>query len=339
MTIVQLGKMAHEEEGDLFALLTAKEELKTRDGKPYWRVCFRDRYREVVFPIWDNTPLAAECRERWVPGTFYKIRAVFRETSFGPQLDIRRIRETTDADRADGFEPKMCLPRSRFDPEKMFSDLVDLAERKIDTEPLRGTVLAILATHRDQFIDAPAARRHHHAFTSGLLEHTLSVTQTCIFLTERYTAKYPDMLPPLDLNLVVAGAILHDIGKLLELEQETTDASYTPAGAMIGHLLLGRDMVRSMAFQTGLNGETLLRLEHLIIAHQRLPEWGSPRPPMTPEALIVHYVDELDAKYDMLYNILQNDKSPGPLTSDKNLLKHRVFRGLGEKQMASPNSG
>jgi 3'-5' exoribonuclease len=155
----------------------------------------------------------------------------------------------------------------------------------------------------------------------------LSVTQSCLFLADKYARKYPDMKPPLDKELVVAGAVLHDIGKLEELDQQPTDTFYTPAGALLGHLLLGRDMVRRAAAEAGLDADSLLRLEHLVIAHQRLPEWGSPKPPMTPEALIVHYADDLDAKFDMMAAILRDDQTPGPLTSDKNLLRYRVYRG------------
>ena len=99
---------------------------------------------------------------------------------------------------------------------------------------------------------------------------------------------------------------------------------------MIGHLLMGRDIVRETAAELDgrLDPETLLRLEHLIIAHQRLPEWGSPKPPMTPEALIVHYADDLDAKFYMMAAILRDDANPGPMTSSKNILRQQVFRGL-----------
>jgi 3'-5' exoribonuclease len=73
-----------------------------------------------------------------------------------------------------------------------------------------------------------------------------------------------------------------------------------------------------------------LRLEHLILSHQRLPEWGSPKPPMTPEALLVHYADDIDAKYHIMYQILQTDSNPGELTSGKNLLRQKVYRGGAE---------
>jgi 3'-5' exoribonuclease len=329
MPIVLLSDMEADQEADLFVLLSGKEELLTREGKRYFRVTFRDALREVSFPIWDNSPLAADCRQRWTPGAFYKVRAAYRETNYGPQLDIRKIREVTEADAADGFDPGMCLARSRFPPEGMFEELSQIARTKIAAGPLRRTVELLLAEHREKLLAYPAARRHHHAFVAGLLEHVLSVTRTCVWLAEKYAAKYPDMKPPLDQGLVVAGAILHDIGKLQELQQEPTDTLYTAPGALLGHLLLGRDMVRQAAAKSGLDSDSQLRLEHVVIAHQRLPEWGSPKPPMTPEALIIHYADDLDAKYDMIYTILRDDKTPGPLTTEKNLLRHRIYRGTG----------
>ncbi len=327
MPIVRLSEMQPDQEGDLFVLLSGKEELRTREGKPYFRVTFRDAFREVSFPIWDNSPLATECRQQWTSGAYYKIRAVYRESNYGPQLDIRKIREVNETDAADGFDPWMCLPQSRFAPEEMFAELAQILRAEIPTGPLRRTVESLLAEHRDKLLSYPAARRHHHAFVAGLLEHILSVTRTCVWLAEKYAAKYPDMRPPLDQGLVVAGAILHDIGKLEELQQEPTDTFYTASGALLGHLLLGRDMIRAAAAKAGLDADSLLRLEHAVIAHQRLPEWGSPKPPMTPEALIIHYADDLDAKYDMIYSILRDDKAPGPLTSDKNLLRYRIYRG------------
>ena len=330
MPIVALSEMVSGQEADLFVLLTAKEQLTTREGKPYFKVAFRDAAREVSFPIWDNAPLAAECRDRWSPGVFYKLRATYRETNYGPQLEIRRIREVTEADAADGFDPAMCLPSSRFDPAAMFDELARVAEEEIPCEGLRRLVVSILDSNREKLLVSAAARHHHHAYVGGLLEHTLSVARNAVFLAGKYAEYYPDMQPPLDRGLVVAGAILHDVGKIHELRQEPTGTVYTPQGELIGHMPLGRDIVRQAAAEVDLDADTLLRLEHLILSHQRLPEWGSPKPPMTPEALLVHYADDVDAKYHMIYRILRDDTNPGPLTSSKNVLRQKVYRGGGE---------
>ena len=102
---------------------------------------------------------------------------------------------------------------------------------------------------------------------------------------------------------------------------------FDAAGNLIGHILQGRDVVREAAAGRAIDPELLLRLEHVIVSHQRLPEWGSPKPPMTPEALIVHYADDLDAKYHMMVAILRDDAGSGPLTSRKNVLGQKVYRG------------
>ena len=96
---------------------------------------------------------------------------------------------------------------------------------------------------------------------------------------------------------------------------------------LIGHILQGRDILLEAAAGRHLPSDTLLRLEHIIVSHQRLPEWGSPKPPMTPEALLVHYADDLDAKYHMMYLVLRDDTGEGPLTSNKNPLRQVIYRG------------
>jgi len=325
-TIVPLAELTHGQEADFFALLTIKEELTTKDGKPYFRVGFRDAGREVNFPIWGDTTWATVCSEQWKVGDFFKLRAQYRETNYGPQLEIRKIRAVNEEDTAEGFDPAMCLPASRFDPQIMFDEMVELAE-SIDEPPLAEFVVTILQEHRETLLTMPAAKYNHHAHVGGYLEHVLSVSRTATYLAEKYSEMYPDIQPPLRRGLVVAGAILHDIGKVRELEETPTGAEYTASGSLIGHILQGRDMIRETAVEHPLDDETLLRLEHIIVSHQRLPEWGSPKPPMTPEALLIHYADDCDAKFQMMINALADDATEGPFTSGRNPLHQRIYRG------------
>ncbi len=328
MSIATLSEMIHGQEADLFVLMTAKEELTTRDGKPYYKVGFRDHAREVTFPIWHDSPWGADCREAWQPGTFYKVRAVYRDTNYGPQLDLRKIREVCAADKSDGFTPAMCLAQTRFDAATMFDELRTIARERISDAALRDLVVDLLQENRDMLLTLPGATHNHHAFVGGWLEHVLSVTRTSVYLADKYDDYYREMVPPLNKGLVAAGAILHDIGKLREIEAQPQGAQYTAAGNLIGHILQGRDIVREAAAGRPINPDTLLRLEHIIVSHQRLPEWGSPKPPMTPEALLVHYADDIDAKYQMMATILRDDTNPGPVTSKKNVLYQKVYRGL-----------
>jgi len=330
--IVPLADMVHGQEADLFVLMTSKDELKTRDGKTYHKVAFRDARREVAFPIWADSPWAEECRRQWTTGAYYKIRAVYRDTSYGPQLEIRKIREAVAADAADGFDPGLFVAQSRFDPVAMFDELRAIAVEKIENAALSALVLSILDANREQLLTLPAATRNHHNYLAGYLEHVLSVTRTSLYLAEKYDEYYPDMRPPLDRGLVAAGAILHDIGKLREIRWEPEGPAYTAAGRLVGHILQGRDIVREAVVEHPLDADLLLRLEHIIIAHQRLPEWGSPKPPMTPEALLVHYADDIDAKMNMMYVTLRDDTTPGPLTSKKNQLFQHLYRGPDEQK-------
>jgi len=216
--MVLLADLIHGQEADFFALLSAKEELTTKDGKPYFRVTFRDAGREVSFPIWGDTTWATVCREKWSVGEFFKLRAQYRETNYGPQLEIRKIRTVNDEDTAEGFDPAMCLPASRYDPQEMFDAMCDLVKQSVGDEQLANFTLAMLQKHQEILLTLPAAKFNHHARMSGYLEHVLSVSRTAAFLAEKYAELYPDMQPSLDKGLVVAGAVLHDIGKIRELE-------------------------------------------------------------------------------------------------------------------------
>lgn len=327
-TIVPLCELTDGQEADMFLLMTAKEEAKTRDGKPYFRVGFRDAGREVNFPIWNDSAWAEACRKDWLVGAFYKVRATYRESSYGPQLEIRKIRTVNGDDAKDGFDQLMCVPRSKFDSAEMFARLLAIAKSEIADPQLSALTAGLLEAHRERLLTFPAAVHHHHAFAGGYLEHVLSVTRNALFLADKYRADYPEMQPSLSRDLVVAGAILHDIGKLQELETSAAGAAYSPAGELVGHILLGRDMVREAARGRDLDGELLLRLEHIIVSHQRLPEWGSPKPPMTPEALLVHFADDCDAKFNMMYAALRDEAGSGSFTSKKNPLAYRIFRGL-----------
>jgi 3'-5' exoribonuclease len=212
----------------------------------------------------------------------------------------------------------------------MFAELLAIARDKIEPEPLRRLVVGILEEHAEAIKRAPAAQRNHHAYTGGYLEHVLSVTRNAVFLAEKYAADYPNMQPPLSKGLVVAGAILHDVGKLIELEFRMEGPRRTPEGELIGHILLGRDMVRERGKDVpGLDRETLLRLEHIIVAHQNLPEWGSPIAPHTPEALLVYFADDVDAKFHMLAVSLETGAvGDEEFTPRDNALRRGIFRGL-----------
>ncbi len=324
--------------GDCFVLLASKDKSKTRDGRPYFRVAFRDSRRSVTAMIWHDGAHFPECDAAWKVGQFYKIRGRFVESDFGPQFELERIRLVEPEDEVAGFRVGELVPATRFNVEEMFAELMAIASQQITEAPLRNLVISLVMEHGPAICQIAAAAKNHHAFTGGFLEHVLSVTRLASQLADKYGEYYPDMQPPLSKSLVVAGAILHDIGKLRELKYAPTGSTYTAEGRLVGHILIGRDLIRDKAREiTDINPDTLLRLEHIIISHQSLPEWGSPIAPHTPEALLVAEADNLDAKFHEMAAALMNPPSDGEeFTSRDNPLRRGIFRGLSVPAVAQP---
>ena len=328
--IMRLSELESGQTGDCFVLLSAKTRALTRDGKPYYRVEFRDARRTATAMIWSDSGHFADCESKWQVGEFYKLRCKYVENQYGPHVDLDRVRPVEPGDAADGFDAAEFSRASRFDVDRMFAELMEIARSGISDAPLRQLTVELLEEHAERIKQMPAAARHHHAYRGGFLEHVLSVTRTAVFLADKYSAYYRRMQPPLSKSLVLAGAILHDIGKLQELDLRPQGADYTSKGRLIGHVLLGRDMIRDKAATVpDLDPEILLRLEHVIVSHQNLPEWGSPVTPHTPEALLVYFADDVDAKFHMMAATLEDEPDEGDdFTSRNNALRRNIFRGL-----------
>ncbi|MDO4550958.1 MAG: HD domain-containing protein [Planctomycetia bacterium] len=332
-SIQKLADMIDGTEADIFVLFVSREKMFTREKKPYFRVKFRDETREITFPIWENTPHFLSCQTEWTPGKHYKIRAIHRMTNYGAQLDILRIREVVPKDVHDGFSPTLGMALSPFPPEETYEEILSLAAENISDSGLRAIIEYIFEKYHEALLSASAAQGKHHATVGGLLEHTRNVLRTSLWLAERYEKILPDMQPPLNKSVVAAGAILHDIGKLRELTSSGAGFTYTAEGTMLGHIVMGRDYVREAVQYLAEKGvsvdsEMQLRLEHVILSHQNLPEWGSPKTMMTPEALLVHYSDDIDAKFYIMYTALMEVTESEEFTNSKNPLRLTVFRGL-----------
>ena len=313
--------------GDFFAALCERNRRKTAAGKPFYLLRFRDQKRSVSAPVWGESSVFDECEKNWSVGQHFKIRARYDEhDQYGPQIEIHKIRLATDEDQAAGYDPALFVRSSRFDIETMWTELVETA-RSIVNEPLSQLVVKLLGQHEAVLREHPAASRNHHAYRGGFLEHTLSVVRTGIHLADKYAEYYSDLDPPLNRDLIVAGCILHDLGKVGELTPNPEGAEYTVAGNLIGHILMGRDMVRDAARDIDdLNPELLLYLEHIILAHQGQPDWGSPKEPMFPEALLVHYADDIDAKMNIFIGILDSAEGAGPFTERNNILRRKLLK-------------
>jgi len=324
--IVLLHELEPNQEADVFALLTEKELTKTKEGKPYLWVTFRDAHREVRFPIWSDTVLYREIKSI-KPGTACKLRAIYRlNPTFGPQLEIHKIREVEDADSQDGYNPVLLRPAAPFSADTMFNDLQTLAAKQLGTGKLLLIVKKILKDYRKPLLFAVASRQHHHNYIGGLLEHTLSVTKIAVALVDHYHEMYQERKKDISRPLAVAGAILHDIGKIREYELQLGSHRHSVEGELMGHAILGRDIVREAAKEYELEQAVQAHLEHIIVSHQRFPDWGAAKPPMSLEAMIVHHADSCDALFGCFWNIFSQDSTDYPLTGKKNVIGYPLLK-------------
>jgi 3'-5' exoribonuclease len=327
--LVRLCELKSGEPGDFFVYLAERNRGATRDGKPFYLCRFRDAGRTATVMVWQDGGRFEDCELKWHEGDFFKVRGTFREDErYGPQIEIQQIRPVQETDRADGFDPGELVERSRYDSDQMLTTLRGLATTHIADEPLRRLVLTLLERHGEALRRLPATQGKFYPFAGGWLEHVLSVTNLCLNLVETFGNRYKELRPPLNRDLVVAGAILHDIGRVVELGTEPVNPQPTVPGRLFGHLVLGRDLVRDAARELGdVNPELLQLLEHIILTHLGLPEWGSPRLPLVPEALILHHADDLDAKMEMYVRCLSRDREPGPFTGRDPVLGKPLLKG------------
>lgn len=317
---------------DCFALLTEKTAGTTQAGKPFFNCKFRDLKRTVSTMIWADSDHFAECEAEWQPGGFFKIRCIFSVSEkYGPQITIANIRAVREDDKADGFVEGDFYERSRFDSEAMFEELTKLADAEIVDLPLKAMTLGLLTEHAVALKRLPATAGRFYPFPGGWLEHVLSVTKSCLILADRYRLIYPELTPPLNRDIVVSAAMLHDIGRVAEYtvsDVPGVPVEPTTEGRLFGHLALARDLIRLEAVKHAeLDRELLMLLEHVVFVHLELPAWGSPKLPAVPEALILHHADDLDAKLEMYVRCLMNDRADGDFTDADAVLRKPLWKG------------
>lgn len=330
--LAKLCDLAPGDYADFFAQLAHKARGTTRDGKPFVTCKFRDARRTVsAVPFWSDAPQFAEALD-WSVGQFFKVRAAYTEhEKYGPQIEVEQIRPVAEADRATGFSELDFAERSRHDPDAMLADLRALASAEIADPPLRALVHGLLEEHAAALKGLPGSARRYYTFAGGWLEHTLSVARSCAWLATKYAEQFPELHPPLNRGLVVAAAILHDLGRVRELDAPPgLPVTDTVPGELFGHLYLAYDLIRAAAARVpDLNPELLDLLLHCVVTHQKLPAWGSANFPCVPEVLVLHHADDLDAKFEMFVRHITRDTSDGPFTAhDPNigrpLLKRRT---------------
>lgn len=301
-------------------LVKQKSQRSTRTGDPYLEILLADRSGTIPARAWAE--VAQRSATQFDEGDFVFVEGRTETYRNALQLIVESIRRVEayekEAGRIPGFDPGLLVPASTRNREEMWEELQNLAQT-LEPPQLRRLTAELLSTNENPFKEFPAAIQYHHAYLGGLLEHTLEVA----IGVARFSKDYPG----LNCNLATAGAILHDIGKVNELENPVAP-HHSFSGQLVGHLLLGRDMVREEASKIDWPDERLpALLEHVIVSHHGELEFGSAILPKTAEAIVVYHFDNLSAKLNMVRMHIAKDSEEGPFTDWHKLLARKFFKG------------
>lgn len=271
-----------------FFAVASKQLRSRKDGGQYLALLLSDRTGQLECRMWENF---AGTLGDFEQGDIVKIRGEVSRYNGRFQLTLDKIRRASEEE----FEAADYLPRTLFNVDDLWSQLNGYVDG-FSNRHLKALLRAFLDDEAiaKAFRQAPAAKGLHHAWLGGLLEHVVSLLGICDLAAKHY--------PGINRELLLTGAILHDVGKLEELSWGTTFA-YTMPGHLLGHITLGIGMIeKKLAALPDFPSDLRILVEHIVLSHHGKLEFGSPKVPMIPEAVMFHYLDDLDAKMQTMSN-------------------------------------
>ncbi len=305
--------------------LVAKKSLaETKAGKPYLALALMDRTGEVEARMWEN---ALQFEPQAEEGTFVLVQAVAKPFRDQMQLSVMALRQVADTtvDMAD------FLPASPRPLADMAAEL-ETVIAAVNDPPLRALLRVLFQGDTlARFLRAPAAKKLHHAYIGGLIEHTLSI----VAMAGKAAAHYG----LIDRDMLIAGALGHDLAKIEEFDFSRPPFGYTDRGRLVGHLVLGVDLVRRAAANTPESDpEQVDRLIHIILSHHGQYGFGSPVLPMTPEAILLHHLDDIDAKMNSLAGLQARMSGSGWQWTEyqRHLERYLYLRAPGADEAPDP---
>jgi len=323
------AKLKELKPGDAFAgfyIVKSKRIKQTKDGKFYIDLDLQDSSGSLNGKIWDDFEKLKSAFER---GDVVKVEATVDEYREQTQAKIKRIRR---AKEDEGVDWSALLPATKEDVDKIYSEILKMIE-EVKNVHLKDLLYLFFDDEKmaEKLKRAPAARNIHQAYLGGLLEHLWHMAKAARILVK-------EVYPGLDLDVVMAGVLLHDLGKLEELEYRTT-ISYTKLGYLEGHIFIGLKMLdERLRKLPDFPDELKLHLEHVILSHHGEKEWGSPVLPATPEAMLIHQVDNLDAKLAIVLEAISSDLNEAEdftgyhQTLERHFYKRRPDHGEGDQE-------
>ncbi|MBB3868369.1 3'-5' exoribonuclease YhaM [Parageobacillus toebii NBRC 107807] len=296
------------EQVDVYLLIKSVTKGIASNGKPFLTLILQDKTGDIEAKLWDVSP---EDESVYVPESIVKVLGDIHNYRGKMQLKIRSIRLAHEGDAVRVSDFLETAPMKREDMMEKITEYIFAMQNP----NIQRITRYLLKKYEQKFFDYPAATKNHHEFISGLAYHVVSMLELAKALVNLY--------PSLNRDLLYAGVILHDLGKVIELSGPVS-ASYTLEGKLLGHIPIMVGEISKAAEHLGISGEEIIVLQHMVLSHHGKAEWGSPKPPMVKEAEILHYIDNLDAKMNMIDRALEKVK-PGEFTERIYALENRSF--------------
>ena len=306
---------------DGFLMIKSAEKKVTAKGMTYLDLMLCDKEREISAKLWDYKE---EVQGMFEPGNIVKIRGTVAPYNGVDQLRIERIRKAAPSDDVD---PAQFVPSADIGGEEMFDELIKIAEGFKDQE-IKAVVLSIYNDYKEKLLYWPAAFRLHHAIRGGLLYHTLSIVRLATAVCKVY--------PSVDADLLVAGAMLHDIAKTDEfvVNESGTASGYSLEGNLIGHLAKGAMIIEKAAEKLNTSENVKLLLQHMVLSHHGEPEFGAAVKPMFLEAELLSELDLMDARIYELAEAIGNAPE-GEYTNKMWALDNRKFYNHARQEVST----
>ncbi|GAW98410.1 3'-5' exoribonuclease YhaM family protein [Secundilactobacillus mixtipabuli] len=319
----QLMAYAVGEQMNLMALLKNVSVRVAKNGKQYLDLTFEDQSGEITGKFWDASTADIE---RYQAGRVVRLAGKRENYQGSPQVKIGSLRLANADEPHDPSDFVVHAPMKASEMEDELNQVVF----EITNQVWNRIVRFLIAKHRDAFFTYPAAKRNHHAFQGGLAYHTLSILRLAHSVVKQY--------PTLDAPLLYAGAILHDLGKVIELSGPVS-TQYTVEGNLLGHISIvdGEIVSACNELKFDLNNENVVLLRHMILAHHGLLEYGSPVRPRLLEAEVLHQLDELDASIMMMTNAIEHT-APGEFGERLFAMDGRSFYRPNEPQIGEQDN-
>jgi 3'-5' exoribonuclease len=301
-----------------------KTQGKKKNGDGYLSFVFSDKTGEIKAVAWDNVPQIASVAG---VGDVVRVLGTVSEYRGSLQLTVKDLKPC-DKNTAD---PADFLPVTQRNTDKMFERL----QKTVDEQMKDAHIRALFAAFWEDpdfvssFKNAPGAKKMHHAYLGGLLEHTLSMTVLAGEIAKHYSG--------VNLDILLAGVILHDIGKTKEFEYDFA-IDYSTEGKLLTHIVIGCGMVdEKLRLLPDFPKDKAALIKHMIVSHHGTREFGSPEPPRTIEAVLLNYIDEIDAKMNGIREFIAKEDPQSPWTSYNFMLGRHIYKGIAKETEPVPD--